>query len=169
VRLGITDADVLIDSFAELAALASDENWRDTELVVEEMLDLGAEFILGVSSDATFGQVAVAGAGGLLAELLPTAVSLALPPLQVDEAVELVSANSTLHKLVSGFRGPALRDLTSLPRLLAALARLAQENPTIRAVDVNPIAINARTGELVAVDALIEAVTLDNIPNKEDA
>jgi hypothetical protein len=105
----------------------------------------------------------------LLAELLPTAVSLALPPLEVDEAVELVSANSTVHKLASGFRGPALRDVTSLPRLLAALTRLAQENPAIRAVDVNPIAINARTGELVAVDALIEAVTLDNIPKKEDA
>ena len=39
VRLGITDVDALTDSFAQLTALATAENWRQTEFVVEEMLD----------------------------------------------------------------------------------------------------------------------------------
>jgi acyl-CoA synthetase (NDP forming) len=163
VRLGIMDADSLASAFAELSALAAAQNWRETEFVAEEMLQLGAEFIMGLSSDPTFGPVAVAGAGGVLAELLPGAVTLALPPFEAQEAAELASANPTICKLVSGFRGPGLRDPAAFPRLFSALSRLACEHPNIHAVDLNPIAINAATGNLVAVDVLIEAATTTNM------
>lgn len=109
------------------------------------------ELIAGYARDPSFGPTVLLGLGGVRAEADPD-VALRLWPATDDELRDL-AGELRGRKLLDGFRGapPVARD--ALVRLLAALGRLGAVDPTVVAIDLNPV-IAGPTG-LVAVDAAV--------------
>ncbi len=110
------------------------------------------ELIAGMSLDLIFGPVIVFGAGGVAVEAIED-TALALPPLNVNLARELVE-QTRIHRVLVGAKGrlpPA--DLSSLYALLIRLSELVCEFPEIVDLDLNPV-LAGPAGSII-VDARI--------------
>jgi acetyltransferase len=117
---------------------------------VEKYVAHDFEEILGVKYDATFGPVILCGLGGVFTEILKD-YSLRLAPLTARDAEDMLSslqAFSTLQK-----SAVPLKDLASA---LLRLSDLAVElDGRIKALDINPIALDAHSSQLTVLDAKI--------------
>lgn len=110
-------------------------------VLVQPMLT-GAELLVGVSQDPTFGPLVAIGLGGVQAELIG-AVSFALAPLTDVDAAELLETGP-LGRLVAGFRGKPPLDGDALADLLHRLSALALDLPVVAELDLNPILADDR-------------------------
>jgi acyl-CoA synthetase (NDP forming)/RimJ/RimL family protein N-acetyltransferase len=110
-------------------------------VLVQPMLR-GAELLVGVTQDATFGPLVAIGLGGVQAELVG-AVSFALAPLTDVDAADLLETGP-LARLIAGFRGAAPLDRPALSDLLHRLSALAVDLPELAELDLNPILADDR-------------------------
>lgn len=115
---------------------------------VQEMLPPGREVILGMVRDPTFGPLLMFGLGGIYVEVLRD-VAFAVAPLSRAEAEELVDLIRG-KKLLHGTRGQPPVNVSALLDLILRVGQLAQENPEILELDLNPILCYAE--RVVAVD-----------------
>jgi len=140
-------------AISHLRALAGQLGLAQADIVVQEQVSIGAELILGVSGDPTFGPVLTVGIGGIAAEVEPD-IQILLPTLSRSEVLDAVGRLRS-KKLLDGFRGAAA---VSLPDLADAVGHFADMvralSPWVSEIDVNPL-IADRQGGLVAVDALM--------------
>ena len=93
--------------------------------------------------------------GGVLAEAVAD-VAFRLVPLDAVDAFDMID---DLHHqaLLGAVRGEPAVDRDALASVLLSLSALAQAEPGVVSVDVNPLVIEQ--GHVVAVDALIEVAT----------
>ncbi len=110
------------------------------------------ELIAGVHTDEQFGLCVMLGFGGILAEAIAD-VSFRLVPLEPLDAEEMIDDLQT-QTLLGPFRGEPAVDRAALVATCSGLSRLAVAEPTVVAVDVNPLIVV--DGRPVAVDALVE-------------
>jgi acetate---CoA ligase (ADP-forming) len=124
-------------------------------VLVQEMVDDGIEFILGMTYDEQFGPLIVCGAGGVTVEVFKDAAVL-LPPF-VAADVEQAIRSLKVAKLLDGFRGSPPRDVDALVDCCLRLAdfALATEG-RFAAIDLNPVFVRPRGGGVRIADALIE-------------
>jgi len=120
-------------------------------LVVQPMIAAGVELLAGVVQDPVFGPLVAFGPGGVLAELIGDA-RFGVAPLTDVDAEELVRGGKA-GRLVAGFRGRPPADVAALTDLLHRLARLAEENPEVAELDLNPVL--GLADRCVAVDARV--------------
>lgn len=109
------------------------------------------ELIAGVADDPVFGPVIVFGRGGTGVEVINDK-ALALPPLDVNLALDLISRTRVSRQL-DGYRDRRPVDRNALALMLVRLAQLVAEEPRIREIDLNPLIADAT--RLIAVDARI--------------
>ena len=141
VALGLTTAEAVHAAAKRIGA----------PIVVQPMVKGGAEFLVGLVQDPVFGPVVAFGPGGVLAELIGDA-RFALAPLTDVDADELVRGGKA-GRLVAGFRGQAPTKVAALTDLLHRLARLADDNPEVVELDLNPVI--GLTDRCLAVDARV--------------
>ncbi|MEE9911521.1 MAG: acetate--CoA ligase family protein [Deltaproteobacteria bacterium] len=110
------------------------------------------EFVVGMFRDAQFGPVVMFGLGGIFTEVLAD-TTFRIAPFDEQEAHRMIREIKS-RKLLENFRGEAPADLDSLTDVLLGVARLGNEQPDIREVDINPLIITPK-GKVVAVDALV--------------
>ena len=111
-----------------------------------------AEVIVGLLHDPQWGPVVVFGAGGVFVEVLGDR-SLAVPPLSMEEAEEMIRATRA-SRLLEGFRGRPRGDLPALARLLVSVGDLALEcGDRLEALDLNPVLVMPEGRGVLAVDA----------------
>ncbi len=136
VVLGIAGEEELVRSFADLATRLSPEAYS-----LERMAPLGegVELIIGCRRDPRFGPVALAGMGGVYAELLRD-VRLALAPASEETAARLLRALRGAP-LLDGLRGRPSVDVPAAARALAALSHFAAAHPELAEVEVNPLLV----------------------------
>jgi len=151
VRLGIADRDGVESAARDLLAAATPED-GDVEILVAPMARGSRELIAGVATDAQFGSCVMVGIGGVLAEALGD-VEFGLVPLSDADADDLIDGLRT-QGLLGAFRGEPPLDRAALRAVLVGLSRLAETDPSIISVDVNPLIVV--DGRPVAVDALVE-------------
>ena len=101
-----------------------------------------AELIIGISRDAQFGPVVLAGSGGVLVEQLED-TALRLPPFDEDDALEMLAE----------LRGRPAGDLRAVAGALVRLGLAALEWPQLLELDVNPLFL-LEDGSVLAGDAL---------------
>jgi len=106
----------------------------------------------GLHRDPHFGACVMVGIGGVLAEALAD-VAFALVPVTLADAAEMINALAT-QGLLDAHRGEPPADRDALARIIVALSDLAERDPTVAAVDLNPLIVV--DGAPVAVDALVE-------------
>ncbi|HXH97443.1 MAG TPA: acetate--CoA ligase family protein, partial [Gaiellaceae bacterium] len=120
-------------------------------LLVQTMIEGGAELLAGAVQDPVFGPLVAFGPGGVLAELIGQA-QFRLAPLTDLDAEELVHTGKA-GRLVAGFRGAAPADDDALVDLMLRLSRLAEDLPEVAELDLNPVL--ALPDRCVAVDARV--------------
>jgi acyl-CoA synthetase (NDP forming) len=152
VVLNIGDERELRAAYAGIADRLTPER-----CTVERMARLGdgVELLIGARWDPRFGPVALAGSGGLYAEILrDTTVRLA--PVTEAEAEAMLRA-LRIAPLLTGARGRAPLDIAVAASALAALSRVAAAHPGLAELEINPLLVT-RT-EAIALDArLIRAI-----------
>jgi succinyl-CoA synthetase beta subunit len=121
-------------------------------LLVQRMA-AGAEVLVGVTRDPTFGPLLVVGAGGVQAELLRDAACRPLPVSRAEIGAMLREVRTLA--VLDGWRGAPPADVPALVAAIAGVARLAGAlGERLAALDVNPIVVGPRGRGAVAVDLL---------------
>lgn len=118
---------------------------------IQTQVGSGVEVIAGVKYDASFGNILMFGAGGILAELIGDS-NLKMLPIDEAGARQLI-AKSRVSKLLTGFRNQKSFALNKLATLLVKLGHLAQSTDCFSEITINPIIVTEK--EAWAVDPRI--------------
>jgi acetyltransferase len=151
VRLGLVDDIAVRVAAAELLKSATPEDGA-VELLIAPMVRGSRELIAGIVHDPQFGPCVMLGIGGVLAEAIAD-VSFRVVPVSERDADELIDSLGT-QALLGPFRGEPPVDRAALRSVVLGLSKLAEADPDIASVDVNPLIVV--DGRPVAVDALVE-------------
>lgn len=152
-----------IDSEAELRQVyqAMLENVRKRRpdariqgFVVEPMIPIQYEVMLGAKKDPVFGPIILFGLGGIAAELWQDR-TVGLPPLNMALARRLVEG-AKVSELMRGYRGMLAVSMDLLQEVLCRFAYLLMDFPIIQEVDVNPYALNESGGIVLDANITLE-------------
>lgn len=131
VRLDIADEAALRRAYAELSAVFG------ADVLVQPMVPPGVACVVELVEDPAFGPVVGFGLGGIATELLGDRAWRAAPLTDID-AAELVD-EPRAAPLLRGYRGAAPVDRAALAELLVRVGRLADDQPQVRALTLNPV------------------------------
>jgi acetyltransferase len=147
VRLDLASPRAVHDAAAELLERPGVER-----LLVARRIAARREFLAGVVRDPSFGPVAVVGLGGVLTEAIADVAYVRFPAPVGDlrDAIDGLRGRA----LFGPFRGEAPIDPAGLAAILRTLTALADAEPAVEAIDLNPLLADA-AGRLTAVDALV--------------
>jgi acetyltransferase len=106
-------------------------------VLVNKMAPPGQEVIIGMNRDPQFGPIILFGLGGVLVEIFRD-VALRHPPLSREDALEMIQQIKG-YPVLAGYRGQPPVDIEALADCLLAVAQLAEENPKIVEIDLNPV------------------------------
>lgn len=121
-------------------------------VLVQEMLPVGVEVIVGVTKDPVFGPVVMFGLGGVLVEVLED-VSFRVAPLSPDDAMEMIREVKGA-RILSGVRGRPASDIRALAEVILRVSRLAVDfADVIEELDINPLVVYPQGAR--AADALV--------------
>jgi succinyl-CoA synthetase beta subunit len=154
VQLNITsvaEMEQAYDTILENARRNAPEA-RIQGILVQKMLPKGFEILLGVSTDPQFGQVIMAGLGGIYVELL-RAVSMRVIPITRADAEEMIN-ETPLKKACQGLRGVQY-DREEIVDALLKLSALCESHPEIAEIDINPFILYGGGQDAVGVDAMV--------------
>jgi len=126
------------------------------QFLVEPMIgDAIAELMVGINTDAQFGQLLVIASGGILVELTRDARTLLLPAS--DAEVEAALRELKCFRLLQGFRGKPAADIETVVSSIRALIDFAADrHHRLLEMDVNPLMITP--ARCIAVDVMIREV-----------
>jgi acetyltransferase len=129
-------------------------------ILVQEMVEDGVEFILGMTYDPQFGPLIVCGAGGVTVEVFKDAAVL-LPPFGRED-VTAALGSLKVKKLLDGFRGAPPRDVDALIECCERFAAfVVATDGKFAAIDLNPVFVRARGRGVRIADALMEPLGSD--------
>ncbi|MEU4778147.1 GNAT family N-acetyltransferase [Micromonospora sp. NPDC023633] len=131
VRLDLPDAATVHRAYAEMSAVFG------ADVLVQPMAPPGVACVVELVEDPAFGPVVGFGLGGVATELLGDRAWRAVPLTDLD-AAELVD-EPRAAPLLRGHRGAAPVDRAALADLLLRVGRLADEQPRVRALTLNPV------------------------------
>jgi acetyltransferase len=124
-------------------------------VLVQEMVEDGVEFILGMTYDEQFGPLIVCGAGGVTVELFKD-TAVGLPPLTCENVAGMLGGLK-IAKLFDGFRGAGPRDKDALiDCCLRFAAFVVATDGAFAAIDLNPVFVRSQGQGVRIADALIE-------------
>ncbi|WP_370463374.1 GNAT family N-acetyltransferase [Micromonospora sp. WMMC415] len=131
VRLDLADEAAVRRAYAEMSALFG------ADVLVQPMVPPGVACVVELVEDPAFGPVVGFGLGGVATELLGDRAWRAAPLTDLD-AAELVD-EPRAAPLLHGHRGAAPVDRAALADLLLRVGQLADEQPRVRALTLNPV------------------------------
>ena len=109
------------------------------------------ELIFGARKDKDFGPVLLFGMGGVMTEIFKDTTT-ALPPLNYSLARKAIQ-ETTISKVLSGYRNFKAVDLTIIEEIMIRVGRLVTDFPEIEELDINPVLV--RKGKIIGVDARV--------------
>ncbi len=161
VYLGLRSDWEVRGAFGELEERLTQARQRKSMdgVLIQPMASSGLEAVLGVSHDATFGPVMMAGLGGVYLELFQD-VQFTLLPV-TDREVERMLQRLKAHRIFSGYRGEAARDVAAFSETMLRLSQLVDEHPQIHELDLNPVMLMPEGQGCVVVDARVRVQPVD--------
>jgi acyl-CoA synthetase (NDP forming)/RimJ/RimL family protein N-acetyltransferase len=132
VRLDLTSADSVRTSYHSLREVSGED-----DVYVQRMAPKGLSCLIGLQDDPSFGTLVSFGLSGLVSTLLGDRAYRAVPLTDVDAAT-LVREPRTAP-LLTGYRGDEPADLAALQDLVLRAATLAEDNPEVRSLSLDPI------------------------------
>lgn len=153
VKVGLNSDDDVKKAYEEIMSSVK-EKAGDADIegvLVVENADKGLECIIGMIKDPQLGPALMFGLGGIFVELLKD-VTFTLLPLNRDEALKMIKSIKC-YKLIEGYRGEKPKDIEAIIDLMMKVAKLAEENPEIEEIDINPFFVYENG--LIIIDARI--------------
>ena len=118
--------------------------------LLQEMVE-GIEVIVGVREDPLYGPVLVAGAGGILVELVRD-IAFCMLPVNKPRATKMIE-NLSMNKLIQGFRGSKPADREALIDAILGLSKFyLGHRPWLSDLEINPLIIKEKGKGVRAVD-----------------
>ncbi|MEU3599811.1 acetate--CoA ligase family protein [Streptomyces sp. NPDC006798] len=153
VKIGLTAASQVRDAYRELTDIARHEGSDLDGVLVCQLVERGAELVVGVGRDDVFGPTVTVGPGGALAEVLrETAVRV--PPFGEAQARAML-AELRGRALLDGVRGGPPMDVDALVEVVLRVQRMALElGDHLSELEINPLMVLPRGQGAVALDAL---------------
>ncbi|MFE9647279.1 acetate--CoA ligase family protein [Streptomyces sp. NPDC006365] len=153
VKIGLTSASQVRDTYRELTDIARYEGVPLDGVLVCQMVDPGVEMVVGVTQDDLFGPTVTVGLGGVLVEVLrDTAVRV--PPFGEEQARAMLGELRG-RALLDGVRGRPSSDLDALIEVVFRVQRMALElDGELAELDINPLMVLPRGQGAVALDAM---------------
>jgi len=139
IKIGINNKQELIEEFKNI--FKKSKNIKNREILIQKTIN-GIEIICGMKRDPAFGPVLMFGLGGIFAEVLKD-VSFQITPVNKKEAKEMIKKIKG-YKILNGYRNTPKADIDKLAKLILNVSKLAQENPQIKEIDLNPVFINEK-------------------------
>jgi len=155
LALNVINKIELKSAYEKILANARKASDKVTGILVQDMIEIGTEVILGVHHDPIFGPIIMVGLGGTLTELIGD-VAFGIPPLEDAEIRDMLSELKTLE-LLRGFRGSPKADLEALIKAVKGLSLFVLDcQDKIGAMDINPLMVLPEGKGCVVVDAYLE-------------
>jgi len=150
VALNLATPEQLRDAYERITKTLAGEKLDG--MLVGQFVTRGLELVLGLHRDREMGLIVMAGAGGLLLELMED-VAFCAPPVSREKALDLLDRTKA-GQLIAGYRGSEPLDREAVIDALVGLGRLAIDlEDIIESVDINPFVALPQGG--LALDALI--------------
>ncbi|MFY1633118.1 GNAT family N-acetyltransferase [Solwaraspora sp. WMMB335] len=134
VRLDLTGADEVERAYDDIAG-----RFSSGQVLVQRMVAPGVACVVELVTDPTFGPVIGFGLGGVATDLLGDR-AWRTAPLTDRDAAELVD-EPRAAPLLRGYRGAGSVDRHALVDLLLRVGRLADEQPRVRGLRLNPVLV----------------------------
>ncbi|MFC3451703.1 bifunctional acetate--CoA ligase family protein/GNAT family N-acetyltransferase [Amycolatopsis speibonae] len=132
VRLDLSSADGVRRAYLDLREISGDD-----EVYVQRMAPKGLSCVIGLQDDPSFGSLVSFGLSGLVSTLLGDRAYRAVPLTDVDAATLLREPRTS--PLLTGYRGDEPADLAALQDMVLRVAALAEDNPEVRSMTLDPI------------------------------
>jgi acyl-CoA synthetase (NDP forming) len=123
---------------------------------VQGMARAGAEVIIGMTKDPSFGPVLMFGLGGIFVEVLKD-VAFRIVPLDESDASEMIKEIKG-RKLLEGYRGQDPADIPFLEGMLLKLSALVDRTGGIAEIDMNPVFAYRQGAVVVDARIILDAV-----------
>lgn len=156
IRLDVAGDDDVRGAFDDVMAAARRHkpDARIDGVLVQEMVPLGLEMMLGMTRDPVFGPVITVAMGGIHVEILRD-VAHRIAPLSKPD-IEAMLGELKARPLLDGVRGAPARDVPALIDAIERLSWLAHDlGEHISELDVNPLVVMEAGAGVRVVDALI--------------
>ncbi|MEU0535049.1 bifunctional acetate--CoA ligase family protein/GNAT family N-acetyltransferase [Amycolatopsis tolypomycina] len=132
VRLDLASEDSVRNAYETLREVSGDD-----EVYVQRMAPKGLSCVIGLQDDPSFGTLVSFGLSGLVSTLLGDRAYRAVPLTDVDAATLLREPRTA--PLLTGYRGDEPADLAALQDMVLRVAALAEDNPEVRSLVLDPI------------------------------
>jgi len=139
VLLNLNDAAAVRAAYRQIVERSRQARAALRGVLISSMAPPGIEVIAGLTQDAQFGPVVMFGLGGIFVEVYRD-VSFRLIPLTEPDAAAMIREIKA-SPVLQGVRGGRPADLKALADLLLTVSRMAEENPEIAEMDLNPIIV----------------------------
>lgn len=153
VAVGLQNAAAVEAAMATFSDIVNRKRLRDASILIQRM-ERGAEILVGIKRDPSFGPVLVVGLGGTLAELHGEVAATALPttPTVLNA---LLDRNDRLKMVLAGYRGQPAADREALVSFLAKFSDwVLGHGPGLQEVDLNPVMISGSHISIVDARAI---------------
>jgi acyl-CoA synthetase (NDP forming)/RimJ/RimL family protein N-acetyltransferase len=142
VLLGLEGEEAIRAGWEELERRGelSEHEWIG--VIVQRLVEPGADLLVGAVSDPDLGPVMAVGLGGRHAGLAGSAAFRVLPSTDV-EADELIDASEGVVARIDGFRGRSRLNRVALRDLVLRLSALLRACPEAVEVDLNPVRLTS--------------------------
>ncbi|MFJ7217067.1 GNAT family N-acetyltransferase [Amycolatopsis sp. NPDC098790] len=132
VRLDLSSEDSVRTAYESLREISDDD-----DVYVQRMAPKGLSCVIGLQDDPSFGTLVSFGLSGLVSTLLGDRAYRAVPLTDVDAATLLREPRTA--PLLTGYRGDEPADLAALQDMVLRVAALAEDNPEVRSLVLDPI------------------------------
>ena len=141
VILNITSSAVLSDAIKSMQrAVASHAPGATIRyFLIEKMLPLGLEVLVGGLRDSQFGPSISFGLGGIWVEAIKD-VAFGILPMTHEEMAAMI-AQTRAGMFLKGFRGSPALDEEAVHLIIANLSRLLDDHPEIKEFELNPVRV----------------------------
>ncbi|WIY07104.1 GNAT family N-acetyltransferase [Amycolatopsis mongoliensis] len=132
VRLDLASDEAVRTAYETLCEISGDD-----DVYVQRMAPKGLSCVIGLQDDPSFGTLVSFGLSGLVSTLLGDRAYRAVPLTDVDAATLLREPRTA--PLLTGYRGDEPADLAALQDMVLRVAALAEDNPEVRSLVLDPI------------------------------
>jgi len=153
VKIGLNSREEVEDAF-ELMMIRVKKKMPDAEIkgmLVEKMVKVAREVILGMKRDPQFGPNIMFGLGGIFVEVLKD-VTFGLAPVTAEECSKMIESTKS-YKLLTGVRGKEPVDIDAIVLNIQKMSQLVMDFPNIKEIDINPLMVGQKGDGALVVDA----------------
>ena len=164
VKVGLNSEQEVNDAFEEMYFRLK-EKYDVSGVLLEKMVPLGVEIIVGLQNDSQFGPCIMVGLGGIYTELFKD-VSFRVLPINKTDALEMLESLKG-KSILKGFRGSKPIDLEMLATAIVNIGTLGTDMAgKYESVDFNPVVVYPNNYYVVDAKIILKTIPSDDSISK---